>query len=114
MKGRFFKRAPLRITFLYLLFGGVWILFSNRFLEILQIYKDWFFVIITAFLLYGLLSKESKARSLLEKNLEREREVIKEQAELLDWATDAIIVEDLEDRILFWNKGAEKIYGWKK
>jgi PAS domain S-box-containing protein len=37
---------------------------------------------------------------------------LREQAALLDQATDAILVRDLEDRILFWNKGAERIYGW--
>lgn|GEM_PF-493176 len=38
----------------------------------------------------------------------------KEQAALLDIATDAIMVRGLDDKILFWNRGAEKIYGWTK
>jgi PAS domain S-box-containing protein len=37
---------------------------------------------------------------------------LREQAALLDEATDAILVRDLEDRILFWSKGAERAYGW--
>jgi PAS domain S-box-containing protein len=37
---------------------------------------------------------------------------LREQAALLDQATDAIIVRDLEDRILFWSKSAERVYGW--
>ena len=37
---------------------------------------------------------------------------IHEQAALLDVATDAIFVQDLEQQILFWNKGAEHLYGW--
>ncbi len=37
---------------------------------------------------------------------------IQEQAALLNIATDAIIVRDLDDRIQFWNRGAESIYGW--
>ncbi len=41
------------------------------------------------------------------------QEQIREQAALLDIATDAIFVRDLENRILFWNKGAENLYGWK-
>ncbi|MBW4591020.1 MAG: GAF domain-containing protein [Aetokthonos hydrillicola CCALA 1050] len=37
---------------------------------------------------------------------------IQEQALLLDVATDAIIVKNLDNQILFWNKGAEHLYGW--
>ncbi len=40
-------------------------------------------------------------------------EKIREQAELLDKAQDAIIVCDLDRSILYWNKGAERIYGWR-
>ncbi|MEH2250539.1 PAS domain S-box protein [Nostoc sp.] len=37
---------------------------------------------------------------------------ISEQAALLDIATDAILVRDFQSQILFWNKGAERMYGW--
>ena len=37
---------------------------------------------------------------------------IREQAELLNHAHDAIIVTDLDRRVIFWNRGAEKLYGW--
>ncbi|MDM9380335.1 PAS domain S-box protein [Chlorogloeopsis sp. ULAP01] len=40
-------------------------------------------------------------------------EQICEQAALLDIATDAIVIQDLENKILFWNKSAERIYGWQ-
>ena len=39
-------------------------------------------------------------------------EKIREQAALLDIATDAILVIDLHRKVLFWNQGAEHIYGW--
>ena len=42
----------------------------------------------------------------------RAEEQLREQATLLDNAQDAILVRDLEDKILFWNKSAERIYGW--
>ena len=42
----------------------------------------------------------------------RAEQQIREQAALLDQAQDAILVRDLDQNILFWNKGAEKIYGW--
>ena len=42
----------------------------------------------------------------------RAEEQNREQAELLDKAHDAIIVRDLDNRIVFWNKSAEKLYGW--
>jgi PAS domain S-box-containing protein len=38
---------------------------------------------------------------------------IQEQAALLDIATDAIVVRDLDNQIQFWNQGAESIYGWQ-
>ena len=37
---------------------------------------------------------------------------VREQAALLDQATDAIFARDMEQRISYWNKGAERIYGW--
>ena len=41
-------------------------------------------------------------------------EQIAEQAKLLDEAQDAIIVRDLEGKVIFWNKGAERLYGWTR
>ena len=37
---------------------------------------------------------------------------IAEQAAFLDQARDAILVRDLEGKVLYWNQGAERIYGW--
>ena len=42
----------------------------------------------------------------------RAEEQIREQAALLDQAQDAIMVRDLDQKVLFWNKGAEHLYGW--
>ena len=37
---------------------------------------------------------------------------ISEQARLLELAHDGIVVRDMENRILYWNRGAVRIYGW--
>ena len=39
---------------------------------------------------------------------------IREQASLLDKAQDAIMVRGLDNIVKFWNKGAERLYGWTK
>ncbi|MEO0771002.1 MAG: PAS domain S-box protein, partial [Cyanobacteria bacterium J06649_4] len=41
------------------------------------------------------------------------RQKISEQAALLDVSNDAIIVRGMDGQILFWNKGAEALYGWQ-
>ncbi|MBD2102765.1 PAS domain S-box protein [Leptolyngbya sp. FACHB-261] len=43
----------------------------------------------------------------------RAEQKIREQAALLDITTDAITVCDLEQHLLFWSKGAERLYGWQ-
>jgi two-component system cell cycle sensor histidine kinase/response regulator CckA len=39
-------------------------------------------------------------------------EKIREQAALLDNAQEAVGVRSLEHRLIYWNKGAERLYGW--
>src|SRR6266576_5961274 len=39
-------------------------------------------------------------------------EQIRQQADLLDQSQDAILVRDMDDRIIYWNKSAERMYGW--
>jgi two-component system cell cycle sensor histidine kinase/response regulator CckA len=50
----------------------------------------------------------AKAQEALKESEERFRE----QAALLDIAHEAIMVKDLDGRILYWNKGAERTFGW--
>ena len=65
------------------------------------------------YLVKGQMTGELLVRSIryaIERH--RSEQKIREQAALLNIATDAILVRDIEDRITFWNQGAERLYGW--
>ncbi len=50
------------------------------------------------------------ARDISERRLATE--MLKNQALLLDQAHEAIVIRDEQDRIIYWNRGAERLYGW--
>jgi PAS domain S-box-containing protein len=52
---------------------------------------------------------EAKRDEVIRKQAES---IILEQAALLNVATDAIMVRNLEQQILFWNQSAERLFGW--
>ena len=43
----------------------------------------------------------------------RTEQHIRQQAELIDKADEAIVASDLDGRITFWSQGAERLFGWK-
>jgi formate hydrogenlyase transcriptional activator len=45
---------------------------------------------------------------------DRKAAMVREQGELLELAHDSIIVRDLDNRITYWNRGAEDNYGWSR
>jgi two-component system, NtrC family, sensor kinase len=61
-----------------------------------------------------------KRRQLEALNLELEQRVaerteeLRERADLLELATEAIIVRDMNGLIQFWSSGAEELYGWRR
>lgn len=73
------NRIALKIALIYFLIGFLWILFSDQFIlsitgsgnsvTILQTYKGWFFVSITATLLFFLIRKEITKKNQVEENL---------------------------------------------
>ena len=66
------------------------------------------------------LSKDQIDAPLLERSLryavERKEaeQRIREQAQLLDKARDAILAHDMDGRIVYWNKSAERLTGWSR
>ncbi len=60
----------------------------------------------------GVMVQLAVTRDVTERKMAQQQ--ILEQAALLDVATDAIVVRDIHNRILFWNKAAERLYGWQR
>ncbi len=49
-------------------------------------------------------------RKHAEEALQRQAAILREQAQMLDLAN--VMVRDLEDRVILWNTGMERMYGW--
>ncbi|WP_445636972.1 histidine kinase [Nostoc sp. DSM 114161] len=41
-------------------------------------------------------------------------QILRQTLDILDSASDSIIIRDMDDRIIYWNRGAEILYGWKR
>ena len=107
---------PLRIVLLYLLFGGLWIILSDRVLflvfqdgqtTIFQTIKGWFFILVSGFLLYTLLRRDLAGRKRAEGAL------LKNQTQLtgiFDSAMDAIITVNSEQHVVMFNPAAEAMF----
>ncbi|MFZ0520688.1 MAG: PAS domain S-box protein [Candidatus Acidiferrales bacterium] len=59
------------------------------------------------------LESEVHERRELEIDLRISEARYRENAELLDLTHDAIFVRNLRDEIIYWNRGAEILYGWQ-
>lgn len=58
------------------------------------------------------LSASAREREQYLQAIEASERKYRLQAAILDTANDAIVVTDINGIITFWNKGAEKFYGW--
>jgi PAS domain S-box-containing protein len=58
------------------------------------------------------LAVEIRERQRAEEIARTQASRLAEQAALLDLAPDAIFVVGMDSAIIYWNKGAEKMYGW--
>ncbi len=56
---------------------------------------------------FAKVTRDITARKQVEKTL-------RDQALILDLANDTIFIRDKDDRIIYWNQGAERLYGWTK
>ncbi len=49
-----------------------------------------------------------------QRDLANVRQELLHHAELLDLANDAIVISDAAGKISYWNRGAERLYGWSR
>jgi PAS domain S-box-containing protein len=146
----FLEKFSYRITLLYLIFGLAWILLSDELLDFLikdletlsdiQTYKGFFFIFITALMLFILVREHMKsirtARELLEHKIHdykvlyekflaqnHELKLAKEKAQenenfvtgILENIPDMIFVKDAETaKYVMVNKAVEEKMGWKR
>ena len=87
------QKMPLKVTMVYALIGGLWILFSDRVLNILieskslmvriQTIKGWFYVFISSIIIYFLISEFTKKSKIWSNKLKENYEEIQATYEQL-------------------------------
>jgi PAS domain S-box-containing protein len=111
---------PLRITVVFALVGGLWILFSDAALLLLvedpriflrlETLKGWLFIGVTASTLYLLLRRDFIT-------IRQSEEVLRESEEryrvIAETASDGITTIDEESTIVFLNDSGHQIFGYE-
>ena len=61
-----------------------------------------------------LLSERRDERDRVEAALRKQESFLQRQADLLNLANEAIFARELDGRIVYWNRGAEELYGYSQ
>ncbi len=113
------RLTPVKITALYILIGGVWVLFSDKLLVVLvsnpavltqlQTFKGWFYVIVTAWVLYSLINRGVAA---LEPSQTGLRSSTAQFCQLGENKGEVFWLRSLEtNRTIYVSPGYEEIWG---
>lgn len=110
-----------RVVLPYVLFAGLWIILSDRFLAVLftdpiaimhwSIYKGLAFVVVTALLLTALLRIEVWARERGEAAMKAAEQRL---VDVIEFLPDATFVIDQNKRVIAWNHACEVMTAVKK
>jgi light-regulated signal transduction histidine kinase (bacteriophytochrome) len=100
----FKANVPLKIVLIYIVIGGLWIVFSDQLLAVLiddiptlarlSTLKGWFYTVITAVMLYGLIRRDITALQLSQKELMESIDERKQAEAMLK-----VLNEQLEQRV---------------
>jgi PAS domain S-box-containing protein len=114
----------LHIVVIYVTVAALWLLLSDQIMKRLipdpalltlaNSFKDWLFVILTSFMLYGLLKGRERGRLSLQPDQppqSRRFHQMKLLAAIADHSEDAIFAQDLQGRFVLFNRAAERISG---
>ncbi len=115
-----FDKIAFNITFIYIVFGSLWILFSDQFvakltqdpylMTILAMIKGWLFIFVTGGLLYGLISRANADLRVTEQDLRAAN--ARYESVLQAANTYSIIATDETGLIKIFNEGAERLLGY--
>lgn len=104
--------SALKISLIYALIGGLWILVSDQAASILfsnpvqflivQTYKGWFYVISTAIILFTLIKDEKKTLKIAEQNF----------SDLFEATSEGIFRSSPEGRFINVNAAMAEIFGY--
>ncbi len=117
-----------KVTTLYLILASMWILFSDYVLRWfvpdmelysrLQIYKGWFFVLVTGLLLYFYLKPNIEELKISRKALlETKKDLLESEEkyrELVNSINDTVLVIDFNENIIDVNDSAIRTLGYTK
>ena len=116
--------TPLRMTILYALISGAWVLFSDRLLGAivtdhrlllrLSTAKGWFYVAVMSVLLYFLFQWGYNSLLQSEKALQKDREHLERYRLLAEDVLDLILFISPDGRIMDANEAAVKRYGYTR
>lgn len=113
------KQSTFRIIIIYLIIGGLWIVFSDQLviylardketLGRLQTLKGWFFIIITACALYVMIHRGLMAIRAFERTL---RTTHDKMNLVTDVVHSAIYDWDIENERIEWSHGITELFGY--
>ena len=120
--------TPLRISITYAVASALWIIFSDRIVNGLgfdqqtithiQTAKGWFFVLVTASLLYLFVRRAVKSVERYHTDREKARDLLRKSEDkyriLLENANSIILRRDAGGRVTFINEFAQKFFGYRE